>query len=1217
MPPVQSTPPQPSRFRAAAGPRAVERLLLAEIDRLLPRAGLDPGLLALPVLVVVPSASLRLHLCARIVNHRGCALAGLAVRTHRTLAAQIVERSGEPVPAGELLFDVLVRRAAQREPALVQALDRFGDGYSAAALSVRDLLDAGLTSDHAEALLELLAQAGPEAQAGGGAFLAERERVRALVRVAARVHDEMERQGLGRVSTVLTRARELVLLDGGAVLPARAVLVHGFADAVGLAADFLQALLQRPGARLFVDTPPDPTDRTRPDDGAALSKRFLEHVTQGAPILAPAGEVPPAPTVSFCEAPGVHAEVREAARRIRALLHLGVPAESIGVAARTLDAYRLPARLHFGRLAVPFSGVGAAGPATALHRAVGALLALLRTKERTPADRWLDCLQLWDAPAPAQQRWSRGSLPRPLTPEFELRLALRTAGAARVSDVAALRPALLLNARDELPLAVRRGLEDDFDPDTRDADGLAGGPAAGPDAAPIGRTRAPRRAVAGTMLRATVAAAQRLCARLREWPRSAPCAQHLALLRTTLTDELCWGSPSPAADMWEQLVDGLAGALPPDFALSDEELVLILGRALADAGRGPVGGAGGGVRLLSVTESRGCTFTHLFVLGLNRDAFPGRIRRDPLLPDPLRAAMRALLPDLPLKESGFHEERYLFAQLLEAADHVTLSWLTGDDDGTPRTRSPLVQRLVRALPEAAVERAPALVTPQAQGPVTAFEGAVQAGLAGRAQREPQWQATLQAAIEEGWRELAGHAPGLDARVLARARIAIAREFDRSPWTSAAGQLDLGPYFGFLGAIRAAGDPRANDLYVSTLERMAECPWRAFLTRLLHLQPLQDPTAELPVPTPLVVGEAVHAVLQRVVRDALPDPQRALATIEAALAQGPVAVPWPDTATLERALHEECARVAREHGLNLPVVAAMLRERVRPHLEAARTADWSDEPPLVLGAELQGVAASGGADESGAPTRGAAAGATHASSAAGVRGPALRFRADRVDLVGQRLRLTDYKTGAPLSTDAKEDTRHRKLVAKIAAGTTLQAALYARATGPVGAAPTLGRYLYIKPDPPGGEFPERAFEVAADDAQARDALSAAVRALLAVWREGAFFPRLLDRDGTKEPELCERCEVKQACVRGDSGLRDRLQLWTRDALEAGARFTAAASRPERALMELWALGAPSVGERSDEPGTAAVPSEPSEPSDSGEPAAPDESPDMQNPPGPRS
>src|SRR5262249_22152963 len=139
---------------------------------------------------------------------------------------------------------------------------------------------------------------------------------------------------------------------------------------------------------------------------------------------------------------------------------------------------------------------------------------------------------------------------------------------------------------------------------------------------------------------------------------------------------------------------------------------------------------------------RARTFDHLFVLGLNRDVFPRIVREDPLLPDALRAVLRGVLPDVPIKATGFDEERYLFAQLLSAAPAVTLSWQAADDDGKPLAASPLLSRSPGG---GAPAIAPALYSPaahplpqrSARPARPAIEEAILAGLhAGRERLRP-------------------------------------------------------------------------------------------------------------------------------------------------------------------------------------------------------------------------------------------------------------------------------------------------------------------------------------------------------------------------------------------------------------------------------------------------------------------------------------------------
>ena len=104
-------------IRVGRGPRAVEELLLAELEELVQQGQREPALLSRPLWVVVPSRSLAQHLQAALVRRSGCAVLGCVVRTLRGLAFEIVARAGAPAPAAEALFPVLVRQLAGREAA--------------------------------------------------------------------------------------------------------------------------------------------------------------------------------------------------------------------------------------------------------------------------------------------------------------------------------------------------------------------------------------------------------------------------------------------------------------------------------------------------------------------------------------------------------------------------------------------------------------------------------------------------------------------------------------------------------------------------------------------------------------------------------------------------------------------------------------------------------------------------------------------------------------------------------------------------------------------------------------------------------------------------------------------------------------------------------------------------------------------------------------------
>jgi RecB family exonuclease len=1082
------------RIIVGRGARATEELVLADLETLLPGAPGELDVLEAPVVVVVPSRSLRLHLAWRLVQRRGRPVAGVEIRTLHGLAAGIVARCEGPRRAGARLLPVLVGRFARREPALRDLAAALEDGELPVIATVRDLLDAGFTPAIAEAFAEHL-----EADWEG----AEKERASALARVASAVTLVMEAGDLDLTSDLLRRATDLLRADAGRALPARAVLIHGFADATGVATDLIEALLRQRDACIYLDQPPDPVDQTRPDLGTAFSERFLERLRGSAiPDARDVAIAPPCAPVMF-RAPGAHAEVREVARRIRRLLDEGASPERTGVVARDLVPYALAIQAHFPRLGIPFSALGAVASVDPAARRTRALCDLLRRGAQTPADNWLSAASGMEG--------------------FDVRLALHACGAARLADVASLDVGALLDEGGSLPLPVRRGLAEM----PEEGGGEDGGV----------RRVAPHRRLAGARLRHAVRRASALVALLESWPADAGPAEHLQRLGRLLDAGLGWRSNPVGAEPVGQILSALGDELPEGLALTREEFFTLVRRALEGVGAPTLGGAGGGVQVLSVIEARARSFEHLFLLGLNRDTFPRQVREDPLLPDRLRQAIeRDLLPQIPIKRIGFDEERYLFAQLLSSARHVTLSWQACDDDGKARTPSPLVERLRLAEGSGEPPLVPTVLTPEPGELRPAHEHAVLAGLHGP-------RAAFGRVLEAALVEVAGE----DGAAHAAARLAVLEELnpDRRTAEGRRRAAVVGPYFGFVGAPRERADPRQGELAVTTAEGVAACPWQAFLRRILRLEPSPDPLAAAPGVDALLLGEAVHRALEAIVLaagSALPR------NVAGALEARGVAVPWPAPAELDRALREASARLVREQGFTLPGLERVLEERVRPFLEVARRLIWPQEGARadVLGVE--------------------AAGKVTIEDAEGAA-RTLSFRADLVEKTGGRVVLTDFKTGAPLSKAKTDVTRRKHLLAAFGRGEALQAAAY-----PLGAGgrPADGRYVYLRPDLEDGT---RVLQAASEDPEVPTALRSAVRAILSAWDTGSLFPRLEQADRPVEPRRCSFCEVRDACVRGDSGARRRLAKW---AAARGER-RGALSAAEAALRALWSLG---VGDAED-------------------------------------
>ena len=509
-------------------------------------------------------------------------------------------------------------------------------------------------------------------------------------------------------------------------------------------------------------------------------------------------------------------------------------------------------------------------------------------------------------------------------------------------------------------------------------DALRGAPSLGAKLAALRRLLAPRAALAG-----------RRCARRRDRLRRARAARAGARRRVELSFATRRSSSSRAR--------------------------------FADAGREPLGGAGGGVALLSVARGARRTFARLFVIGLYRDLFPRLVREDPLLPDVLRRALETVLPDVPIKRRGYDEERYLFAAALLAAPAVTLSWQTLERRRQGAAVSPLVEAL--------------LGRPRRRG-----RARRRCGRARHAARPPTSTRSAPAIA----RRAASGASRLSRSSLAAAarRAAPARAARRCRVRDSTGGLaraDLGPFFGFVGAAAAGRSAPAD-----ALGHRARGPRRAAAGR--RSSPRAPASSRRPMRS---TGcrrvdrrssatsctrcsrrwSAMRAVPVGVALDG--GARAAAGARRLARARGAGARSCAAPPSAWRARRASCCAASRVH----------LDRRARPFLERVARARLGRRrgPARVLGAELEGSV------ELARP------------AARRVRSASARIAATAD---GGRCVLTDYKTGAPI-TDAKEPDKRRQapLEADRAGPPPPGARLRARSNEP-GA---LGRYLFAQPD----------------------------------------------------------------------------------------------------------------------------------------------------------
>ena len=1086
-----------------------------------------------PITIVVPSQVLVRHVNRYLA--KGGALVAVQVVTLHQLAIDVLEAVGDGGTCYTQVTTLLVGQALRDEPDLYAELRETTDKpHLALTGTISDLRHAGFRADHAEACIDALDDETVRQAHIDPKWL---QRAKAVIHIAQAVSNQA--QDVLPCTDLYTRAGEAAKAPSTNWGQDGTLCIYGFSDATGAALDFLETLTANTNTALFLDLPPC---HTAPADGPnptwSFTKRIQERLTSHMSALGPMSlteddhantedddanerfspsrrDVPANPGFSFLSAPNPRAEIRAVGLAIAQILDQGSTPESIAVVARDLSPYVAPIRTLFTQMGIPFSNPSDApglspvnsGPLAPVGRQLKTLCDLLQQGSQTPVDLLLtgpSSLTSW-ANEDNNLAWS------------DLWLVCRILGVHRLADTADAIKLIDRNWTDqdhmELPIHPYVDPNEDIEDKTCDT----------------------HRCLPVATIRHWLERLATIDDIVTHWPDQTTFAEHRKHLQNLATEKLDWWNRRPneghrssqddaqddAQDEFAAFFDSrfLSGLLPPDRTVSKQEFFIAIQAHLDGAGRTPLGGAGGGVQVMTVTQARACPFEHLFLVGLNKGLFPRPATEDLFLPDRVRVILKPLLPDLPLKMEGHTEDRYLFDQLLSTAPHVHLSWSLASNEETKLLASPLVEqlRLVQGISDDMVNHAPVVhpdltaighAAPSTHGDWISSllvlrdsaDLAILSALAnsGRNSRSSSLTALLDQADQEaiqGTSRTKGPNASIQSNqanqranpTAARARLNILSEQDAHP------DSGPGPYLGLVFEDNTATP------WITRIEAMARCPWQTFLERVLHVEPPSGDSLDLEAN---LVGAAIHRALQLLVADHLPQttgrPGRQPSgptDLDEAVMLEPTPVPWPDPQRLEQIVDQACGEQLRYAGLDKNLLDVVLREQVNRLLEAAKTSDWAAQSPLVLGCELTGH------------TR--------------IDGHTLQFRSDRVDRVADTVLLVDYKTGR-----RPTETKPEKM---ISAG-RFQAMAYALARND-----TTGRYLYLAPNL---DDADRRIDFGPEEKAAHaDTFEQRVVPLMDALAHG-LFPAI-----PKDPRsTCEWCRMQPACLRLDTNLATRLDQW---------------------------------------------------------------------------
>lgn len=800
----------------------LEDALVEEITRFKAGAPLDP------VLVLVPSNSLRRRLKVLLARERGFDLLSLHILTFYQLSLRLVEeRHGSAAPLlrdSALLEEILrqILRLGLPGAAPFASLEEKAGGPAALWQTLRDLKDGAV--DPATALEAARGDLFEESTAG----------VQPLLTLFETFLAGTKNWGLNDYADLDMMALEQV--PASAYLKQfERVLYYGFYDLTQVQLDIFQAVARAYPTTLFF-----PLVHEQPKNPAwTFAERFYERYVHGMAagaarvrnLVSPGPTAEHAPllplfagdkgrprradvdglgiTCMSCFSP--REEIDAAAKEIlRLVTEEGYSFDQIGVVGRALEIHRPWVKEIFSRHAIPF--VTSAAAPLAQHPLAKAALLLANL----PLKGYLrsHVVDLLDSPF-----FNHGALaPDGAGPRPDLwDLATRLAGVGKgIEEWRRLEKYLARGI-----VAAERG---DEEGERRSV------------VVPAGEVRA-----LGDLFGALSGAIEAL-------PKEARWSRYVeswgALQNKWLRLDADSGA-GPEAEEIGKVLERLAALDAVSESVTLAHFLETYQHWLERASVAPAETNAAGVAVLDAMAARGMSFRALFIVGLNEGIFPRTIREDAFLRDRERELLETVLGyKVATKLGGFDEERLLFTLLVGSAkERLYCLHQRNDDAGRPLAPSWYLDELARA---AGADRIETVVVPRAEAEKSALAPYDRIGLL------PPEELALRLIFSSRDAAPLVHLSLPGPSLYDRGAAALRR---LETISDQAAEYDgvVGPVADYWARVAAKG------LSPTALEAYARCPFQFFARNLLGLERLERPE-DVAGPGGADMGQIVHAIL---------------------------------------------------------------------------------------------------------------------------------------------------------------------------------------------------------------------------------------------------------------------------------------------------------------------------------------------------------------------